>query len=150
MPSGVHPSDRICVVLPGEPESQVAALRRATLSLRKSVMIAALKQMPVAMRGHPFGASEMTLPGAPRPLGFTGRIDVQHDAGHFVPIRTFGVGIEQTQIRDEMFVVIGGQTVGHRGLVGNRGIEWRLGHDRVRLCFPYEGSRPSQGFLEQA
>jgi hypothetical protein len=48
----------------------------------------------------------MTLPGTPGPIGFTGRIDVQHDAGHFVPIRALGVGIEQTQIRDEMFVVI--------------------------------------------
>jgi hypothetical protein len=69
-------------------------------------MSAAFKQMPVAMRGHPFGTSQMTLPGPPRPIGFTGRIDVQHDAGHFGPIRAFGVGIEQTQIRDEMFVVI--------------------------------------------
>jgi hypothetical protein len=84
----------------------VAARRRATLRLRRSVMSAAFKEMPVAMRGHPFGASQMTLPGAPRPIGFTGRIDVQHDAGHFGPIRAFGVGIEQTQIRDEMFVVI--------------------------------------------
>jgi hypothetical protein len=88
----------------------------------------------------------MALPGAPRPIGFTGWIDVQHDAGHFGPIRAFGVGIEQTQIRDEMFVIIVGQTVGHRGLVGNRGIERRLGHDHVRLCFSYEGLRPSQGF----
>jgi hypothetical protein len=69
-------------------------------------MSPAFKQMPVAMRGHPFGASQMTLPGAPRPIGLTGRIDVQHDSGHFVPICAFGVSIEQTQIGDEMFVVI--------------------------------------------
>jgi hypothetical protein len=102
------------------------------------------------MRGHPFGASQMTLPGVPRPIGFTGRIDVQHDAGHFLPIRAFGVGIKQTQIRDEMFVVIIGQTVGHWGLVGNRGIEGRLGHDHVRLCFPYEGLGRAKALLEQA
>jgi hypothetical protein len=38
-----------------------------------------------------------------------------------------------------MFVVIIGQTVGRWGLVGNGGIERRLGHDHVRLCFPSEG-----------
>ena len=80
------------------------------------MMSAAFKQMPVTMRGHPFGASQMALPGAPGSIGFTGRIDVQHDAGHFGPIRAFGVGIEQTQVRDEMFVVIVGQTVGRWGL----------------------------------
>jgi len=64
--------------------------------------------VPVAMRGHPFGASQMTLPGAPRPIAFSGRIDVQHDAGHFGPIRAFELGIDETQIRDEMFVVIVG------------------------------------------
>ena len=48
----------------------------------------------------------MALEGASRPFGFTGRIDVQDDPSHFCPIRTFGVGIEQTQIGDEMFVVI--------------------------------------------
>src|SRR5271169_5491637 len=106
MSSGVHPSDRICVSTDGRtPKTQVAARRRATLSLRRSMMSAAFKQMPVAMRGHPFGASQMTFPGASGSIGFTRRIDVQHDAGHFGPIRTFGVGIEQTQIRDEMFVV---------------------------------------------
>jgi hypothetical protein len=67
-------------------------------------MSAAFKEMPVAMRGHPFGASQMALPGAPRPIGFTGWIDVQHNAGHFGPIRAFGVGVEETQIRHEMFM----------------------------------------------
>jgi hypothetical protein len=69
-------------------------------------MSAAFKQVPVAMRSHPFGARQMTLPGAPRPIAFSGRIDVQHDAGHFGPIRAFELGIDETQIRDEMFVVI--------------------------------------------
>ena len=31
-----------------------------------------------------------------------------------------------------------GQVVGRRGLVGNRGIERRFGHDHVRLCLSYE------------
>ena len=76
--------------------------------MRRSVMSAAFKQVPVAMRGHPFGASQMTLPGVPRPIGFTGRIDVQHDARNFGPIRAFEFSIDETQIRDEMFVVIVG------------------------------------------
>jgi hypothetical protein len=105
-------------------------------------MSPAFKQMPVAMCGHPFGASQMTLPGAPRPIGLTGRIDVQHDAGHFGPIRTFGVGIKQTQIRDEVVVVIVGQTVGRGGLVGNRGIEGRLGMIMSPLFSPRASAEP--------
>ena len=97
MPSGVHPS----------PDLHVAA-GRSRKSLGRSVKTAAFKQVPIAMRGHPFGASEVTLPGAPRPIAFTGRIDVQHDAGHFGPVRAFGFGIDETQIRYEMFVVIVG------------------------------------------
>ena len=93
----------------------------------RSVMSAAFKQVPIAMRGHPFGANQMTFPGALRPIGFTGRIDVQHDAGYFGPIRAFGLGIDETQIRDEMFVVIVGQTVGRWCLVGNGGSRGGLG-----------------------
>jgi hypothetical protein len=54
------------------PDLHLAA-GRSRKSLGRSVMI---KQVPIAMRGHPFGASEMALPGAPRPIAFTGRIDV--------------------------------------------------------------------------
>jgi transposase len=103
--------------------------------LSPSLRSTASEQIPVPVLGHPFGAREVALEGASRPFGFTGGIDVQDDPSHFCPVRTFGVGIEQTQIGDEMFMVIGGQTVRLGGLIGNRGIEWRLGHDHVRLCF---------------
>ena len=82
---------------------------------------------------HPSGTCEVALEGAPRPLGFMGWIDVQHDPCHFGPVSTFGVGIEQAQIGDQMVVVITGQVVSRWGLVGNRQIEWPLGHDHVRL-----------------
>jgi hypothetical protein len=94
-----------------------------------------LEQMLVPVFGHPFGAREVTFESTPRAFRFTGWIDVQDDPRHFRPVRAFGVGIEQTQIGDEMFVVISGQIASRRGLVGNAGIEWRLRHDPVRLCF---------------
>jgi hypothetical protein len=34
-----------------------------------------------------------------------------------------------------MFAIIIGQIARRWGLIGNRGIEWRLGHDHVRVCF---------------
>jgi hypothetical protein len=70
--------------------------------------------------GHPLGASQMALPGTPRALMFTRRIDVQYDARHFDPIGAIGFGIKKAQIGDEMFVVVAGQLVSVRSLVGNR------------------------------
>ena len=117
----------------GSPENSGRDWRGGAELFSMSLRSVASEQMPVPVLGHPFGARQMTLPRAPRPLGFTGRIDVQDDAGHFGPIRAFGVGIKQTQVRDEMFVVVAGQIVGVRRLVGNRGILRWLGHDHVRL-----------------
>src|SRR6202521_4741477 len=94
--------------------------------------------MTVAVLCHPFGTGQMTLPGAPGAVMFTRRIDVQHDARHFGPICAIGFGIKKAQIGDEMFVVVAGQLVSVRSLVGNRRIERRLGLDHVRLSFPYE------------
>jgi hypothetical protein len=52
--------------------------------------------------GHSFGARKVALPSAPRPIGLDGSIKLCH----FLPIGTFGVGIEQARIGDEMFPVI--------------------------------------------
>jgi hypothetical protein len=84
----------------------MAAHRRGGVKFFSRSVSVAFKQMPVAMLGHPYCAREMTLPGAPCPLGFTGWIDVQHDSRHFRPIGAFSVGIKQAQIRHEMFVVV--------------------------------------------
>ena len=97
-----------------------------------SLRSTASQEIPVAVFGHPLRPREMALPGASRPLGLIGWIDVQHDPGDVRPVGTFGVRIEQTQIGDEMFLVVPGQISRRRGLVGNRGVERRLGHDHLR------------------
>ena len=64
------------------------------------------EQIPIPVLGHPFGACEVALEDAPRALGFMGGINMQHNSRHFGPVCTFGVGIEQAQIGDQMFLVI--------------------------------------------
>ena len=60
---------------------------------------------------------------------------MQHDSRHLGPIRALGLGIEEAQISDEMFVIVISQTVSVRSLVGNRWIERRLGHDHSASIF---------------
>ena len=64
------------------------------------------EQIPIPVLGHPFRAREVTVEGTPRPFRFAGWIDVQDDPCDFRPIRTCGIGIEQAQIGDQMFLVI--------------------------------------------
>jgi hypothetical protein len=127
VPPGVHLQNLLFGVVTG-PELVSASLRRT-----------AFEQIPVPVLGHPFGAREVALENAPRSFGLTGGIDVQDDPSHLCPVGAFGVGIEQAQIGDEMFVVITGQIASRRGLVSNRWIERRLGHDHVRPCFACAG-----------
>jgi hypothetical protein len=51
----------------------------------------------------------MTVERPPGAIGFAVRIKMQDYAGNFTPVGAFCVGVEQTQIRDEVFLVIGGQ-----------------------------------------
>ena len=46
----------------------------------------------------------------------------------FAPIRPFSVGVQQTQIRYEMFFIVAGQYGLDRSGVSYGRIEWRLGH----------------------
>jgi hypothetical protein len=123
VPPGVHLQNLFFGVVTG-PELVTASLRRT-----------AFEQIPVPVLGHPFGAREVALENAPCSFGLTGGIDVQDDPSHLCPVGAFGVGIEQAQIGDGMFVVITGQIASRWGLVSNRRIEWRPGHDLSALVF---------------
>jgi hypothetical protein len=84
------------------------------------------KQMAVAMLGHPSRAGQMAFPGAPRAIGFPVRIDVQHDAGDFLPVGAITLGIEQSKIRDQVLFIKNTEQRGGRRLVGDIGIERRF------------------------
>ncbi len=67
---------------------------------------AALEKMAIAMLCHPLRALEVALPGAPRPVGLLRWIDVQHYARRLGPIRALGVGVEEAEIGDQVFLVV--------------------------------------------
>lgn len=52
----------------------------------QSVRRPAAKQMPVAVLGHPAGASEVCFPGAPGAFGLAVWIEVQHDPCDLGPV----------------------------------------------------------------
>ena len=84
----------------------------------------------------------MAFERPPSAIGLTFRIKMQHNACDFTPVSTFRVGVEQTEIGDNVLLVVDGQNgIGGRG-VGDVGIERRLPHRRSRnrvlidqLCF---------------
>jgi hypothetical protein len=77
----------------------------------------------VAVLRHPFGARQVALPGAARPLGVLGGVDVQDDPRHLGPVGAFCVGIEETEIRDEMLTVVSSEIVSLWSLLGYGRIE---------------------------
>ena len=67
---------------------------------------------------HPFGAREVTVIRAPRPLGLPLRVYMQHDPRDLAPVGAVRIGIERAEVRDEvLFVVSSERWIGRRGPV---------------------------------
>ena len=58
------------------------------------------------MGRHPFGALQVAFPAGARPFGLSFGVHAQHDPRHFSPVRALRCGVEETQIGDEMVVVV--------------------------------------------
>jgi hypothetical protein len=90
--------------------------------------------MPVAVTGHPFGGGEVAikcLAGAGR---FAFGVDMQHDPRHFAPVSTFRIRVEQTQIGDDVFLIVNGQLRIRGCTVGDIGIKgWLVNRRGVSL-----------------
>src|ERR1700692_4843403 len=76
------------------PADNTTTASLCTINYRTSVTGILAKKVLIAMLRHPFGARQVALPGAARPLGVLGGVDVQDNACYFAPVRTFGVGVE--------------------------------------------------------
>src|SRR5215472_17550380 len=70
---------------------------------------ATLKEMAVAAFGHPAGTRQVRGPGPVRALVLLRRIDVENDPRDLLPVCAFGLGVEQTQIRHEVLLVVAGE-----------------------------------------
>ena len=97
---------------------------------RQSVRCPAAKQMPIAVLGHPVGAGEMGFPGAAGAVRLAVGIKVQHDPRNLFPIGAVGFGVEQAQIRDQVELVIAGQSGRSRRRVGDIWVERGFLHGR--------------------
>lgn len=118
-----HPAARYAPVL-----QQVL---RITQRVRVSVGGTATQQMLVAMLGHPVRPPQMAVPAAVDTLGIGRRVAVEHDPGDLTPVRTVGLGVQQTQIRDEVLFVIAGETGRFRGAVSDGRIKRGLLHGKT-------------------
>ena len=91
------------------------------------------------MFGHPLGTGQVTLESAARAVWFFGRIDTEHDARDFRPVRSFSLCVQKTQIGGEMLVIIIGERIRLGDQVGNWRINWNVALGHVRLCPTWGG-----------
>jgi hypothetical protein len=91
---------------------------------------AAPKQMPVSDLRHPFGPREVTVEGTARLIGLAVWVNVQDDPRDIAPVGVFRIGIEQTQVRDDMLLVVGSDRWIGWGQISDVRIERRLLHGR--------------------
>ena len=65
------------------------------------------EQMTVAMARHPFRASKMTLVGAASAIQLEDGIDAENETSYLAPVGVVGVGIEKSQISDDVLFIVG-------------------------------------------
>lgn len=83
------------------------------------------KKVSVAAFAHPASARQMRGPGPVCALRLLRGIDVENDPRELLPVCAFGLGVEQTQIRHEVLLVIAGEHAAAGSGVGDRWVERR-------------------------
>jgi hypothetical protein len=58
-------------------------------------LLRSAKEMLISACGHPFGASQVALPGTARAYRFSNWIDLQEQDAHLAPIGTIRVCIKE-------------------------------------------------------
>jgi hypothetical protein len=74
----------------------------------------------------------MAIERPPGAIGFTLPIKMQHYSSNLTPVRTLRVRIEQTQIGDDVFLVVNGQNGIGRCGIGDIWIKRQVRHGRCR------------------
>ena len=80
----------------------------------------------------------MAFPGAPGAIWLGRGINMKNDPGDFAPIDILGSGIEQAQISDKVLLVIRGQSLAGRRVIGDGRIERRGLHGQIHLSCPIQ------------
>jgi hypothetical protein len=93
---------------------------------------ATAQEVLVTVLSHPFRARQMAFECFPSARRLANGIDVQRDPRDLLPIRTFCVGVEQTQTGDNVFVIMGCQRQTRRRGIGDIRIKRRLLHGLLR------------------
>jgi hypothetical protein len=70
---------------------------------------------------------------------------MQNDIRNFTPIGAFGISVKQTQVCDEMLLIIARQNGIDRSGVGHWGIEWRFAHGLAQSKFNLHDCISSNG-----
>lgn len=89
----------------------------------QSVRCSATKQMAIAVLGHPASTRQMGFQGAARPIRLAVRIKVQHDPRDLFPVSAVHGSVEQTEISDQVLLVIAGHDRRGRRVIGDIRIE---------------------------
>jgi len=83
-----------------------AASRNSAFASFRDPVRRVAEKMLIAVLRHPSSAGQVAFPRAPRPLRLARCVDVQHNLRDLGPIGAVGLGIEETQISDKVFLVV--------------------------------------------
>jgi hypothetical protein len=97
--------------------------------LRPQQMIVVPRESGVSSTPRLLGSIAGASPCA---FGVLVRVDMQHDPRNVAPVGAILVGIKQTEIRDNMLLVIRGKQWTGRRQIGDIRIEWWLFHGHSR------------------
>jgi hypothetical protein len=97
-------------------------------------MCRAAQEVLIAVPGHPSGAGKVAI----QSTACTGRIplgiNVQYQPDDFGPIGSFCIGLQQTQVRYQVFLIIWREDVRYWCLIGTRRVEKWSVHRRILTC----------------
>src|ERR1700688_934899 len=105
------------------PADNTTTASLCTINYETSVTGISPEKVLIAVLRHPFGARQVALPGAARPLRMLAGVDVRDDPRHLGAVGAFCVGSEETERRDEMLAVVSSEIVSLWSLFGYGRIE---------------------------
>ncbi len=101
-----------------------------------------LEKLQETLFRHPPGTFEMTLQGALRARRLIVGLDAQDDPSHLDLACPFRLGVKEPKVGDEMLLVVFRYAIRPRDLVGDRRVEFGLGHD-FAPCASSLGTAPT-------
>jgi hypothetical protein len=86
------------------------------------------EQVAITVLRHPLRAGQVALPGPAGSLRLACWIDVEDNTSYFTPLSRIRLRVEETEIGDQVLLVVCRERVLVRRLIGDIRIRWKFAH----------------------